>query len=100
MSWIENIIAQIEINNFFSVLLTFLNKKGSRYKKFPDSLWENIMQQNFTNFINYFVSENSYESLELLIKRFDIADLEDSLSRNQKLEMRFVSILDKNIGLL
>ena len=94
---IEEIFSNIKIDNFFSDLLSFLDREGRNYEKIPDGLWENLHSMDFIYFLEFFIKENSFGGLELVNNKFDLDEFEYIISKNENLADSLLNLIDLNL---
>ena len=95
---LDEIFINIKIDNFFSELLSFLDKEGNSYKKIPEGIWENLKKIDFVYFLDFFVKENSFGGLELVINKFDLDEFEYIVSNDENLAIEILKIIDQNLS--
>lgn len=61
--YIENIVAELHIEDFFLDLLQYMENEGPKFWIIPETLWSNIFEQSLSLFIQYFLVKNTIESL-------------------------------------
>ena len=61
-----------------------MEEHGPNFRIIPDSLWSNIFESPFFLFLDYFLIKNNPDSLEILVRRFEIEEFEELIEEDKE----------------